>query len=122
MQREHRPSSDAASMRQSSLSFETGHVDLEVIEAIFDAAVNVFTEYSHQEAAKTALAVMTYQSVGGEQYTTVKNDFPGLSAKDRIKSEKALATLGKSSRKEKQPLQMFLLRSREHCRANNQQS
>lgn len=67
---------------------QKGHVDLEVIEAIFDAAVKVFSEYSHHEAAKTALAVLTYQAVGGEQYTTVKNEFPGLSAKDRVKSEK----------------------------------
>jgi hypothetical protein len=31
------------------------HVDLEVIEEIFDAVVKVFSEYSHHEAAKTAL-------------------------------------------------------------------
>ena len=78
---------------------QKGHVDLEVIEAIFDAAVKVFSEYSHHEAAKTALAVLTYQAVGGEQYTTVKNEFPGLSAKDRVKSEKLCATLGKTSKK-----------------------
>jgi hypothetical protein len=73
--------------------------DLEVIEAIFDATVEVFSEYSHHEAAKTALAVLTYQAAGGDRYTTVKNDFPGLSAKDRVKSEKALTTLGKASTK-----------------------
>jgi hypothetical protein len=75
------------------------HVDLEAIEAIFDAAVGVFTEDSRQEAARTALAVLTYQPPGGERYMTVKNDFPGLGADDRTKSEKALAALGKASKK-----------------------
>ena len=78
---------------------QNGHIDLEVIETIFDAAVEVFSEYSRQEAAKTALSVLTYQAPGGNRYTTVKNDFPGLSAKDRVKSEKALTTLGKASKK-----------------------
>src|SRR5262249_7708127 len=76
-------------------------VDLEVIETIFDAAAEVFSEYSHHEAAKTALAVLTYQVPGGERYTTVKNGFPGLSARDRIKSEKALTALGRASKKRK---------------------
>ena len=59
-------------------------VDLEVIETIFDATVEVFSEYSNHEAAKTALSVLTYQAPGGDRYTTVKNDFPGLGAKDRL--------------------------------------
>ena len=75
------------------------HVDLEVIEAILDAAVKVFADYSHQEAATTALAVLTYQPPGGERYMTVKNDFPGLCARDRVKSETALAALGRTSKK-----------------------
>jgi ATP sulfurylase len=45
------------------------HADLEVIKTIFDTAVEVFSEYSHHEAAKTAIAVMTYQAPGGERYT-----------------------------------------------------
>jgi hypothetical protein len=77
------------------------YIDLEVIEAIFDGAVEVFSEYSHHEAAKTALAVLTYQVAGDERYPTVKNEFPGLSAEDRIKSEKALTALGKASKKRK---------------------
>jgi hypothetical protein len=76
-------------------------VDLEVIETILDAAVEVFSEYPDQEAAKTALAVLTYQAPGGERYTTVKNDFPSLNARDRIKSEKALNALGKASKNRK---------------------
>lgn len=46
-----------------------------------------------------ALAVMMYQPCGGERYMTVKNDFPALSAGDRVKSEKALAALGKATNK-----------------------
>src|SRR5262249_49158518 len=64
-------------------------------------AAEVFSEYSHHEAAKTALAVLTYQVPGRERYTTVKNGFPGLSARDRIKSEKALTALGRASKKRK---------------------
>jgi hypothetical protein len=70
-------------------------VDTEVIEAIFDAAVSVFTEYSQEEAAKTALAVLTYQLPGGQQYLTVRNDFAALSMADRIKAEKVLTAVGK---------------------------
>ena len=78
---------------------QNGHIDLEVIETIFDAAVEVFSEYSRQEAAKTALSVLTYQAPGGDRYTTVKNDFPGLSAKERVKSEKCSHNSGIASKK-----------------------
>ena len=77
------------------------HVDLEVIETIFDTAVEVFSEYSRHEVAKTALGVLMHQPPGGGRYMTVKNDFLGLSAKDQIKSEKALTALGKVSKKRK---------------------
>jgi hypothetical protein len=75
------------------------YIDLEVIETIFHTAVEVFSKHAHTEAANTALAVLTYQPSDGERYMTVKNDFPCLSAKDRVKSEKALTALGKASKK-----------------------
>jgi hypothetical protein len=101
-------------------------VDLEVIETIFDAAVEVFLEYSRQEAAKTALAVLTYQPSSGERYTTVKNDFSGLSAWDRTKSEKALTALGKASKKRRTTASDVFatlagaLRSKQQAKVNSQ--
>lgn len=74
-------------------------IDLEVIETIFDAALEVFSKYSRHEAARTGLAVLMYQPPGGEQYATVKNDFPGLSAEDQIKAKRALMVLGRASKK-----------------------
>jgi hypothetical protein len=78
---------------------QEGYIDLEVIETIFDATVEVYSKYSHHEAAKTALAVLTYEPPCGERYMTVKNDFQCLGTKDRIKSEKTLTALGKASEK-----------------------
>ena len=77
---------------------QKGHVDLEVIEAIFDAAVKVFSEYSHHEAAKTALAVLTYQAVGGEQYATIKNRF-SRSQRERPVNREKLSQTGKTCKK-----------------------
>jgi hypothetical protein len=101
-------------------------VDLEVIETIFDSAVEVFSDYSHQEAAKTALAVLTYQAPGADRYTTVKNDFPGLSAKDRVKSEKALTALAKASKERRTSASDVFaalagaLRSKQSTKSNSQ--
>ena len=109
-------------MRQLSLSFKRGHVDLKVIETIFDAAVEVFSEYSHQEAAKTALAVLTYQAPGGEQYTTVKNDFPGLSAKDDQIRKGSRSSRKSLQEKEQQLLPTVFAALAGALQSNNQQS
>ena len=72
------------------------HIDLEVIEAVFDIAVEIFSAYPRHEPAQTALAALTDQLGGSERYPKIKIDFSALNARDRIKAEKNVAALGQA--------------------------
>jgi hypothetical protein len=73
------------------------HIDLETLEEIFDVVVKSFESYADEEAAKTALAVLTYVPPGGKQYRTVQNSFSGLSMEDQRECENEIRLLARSS-------------------------
>ena len=70
------------------------HIDLEVIEAVFDIAVEIFSAYPRHEPTQTALAALTDQL--GSRHPKIKIDFSALNARDRIKAEKNVAALGQA--------------------------
>jgi hypothetical protein len=71
-------------------------IDLEVIEAIFDATVATFTKFPKEEAAKTALRLMCGKSPDGKRTVVIKSDYSVLGDACQRKAENAIVAIGKS--------------------------
>src|SRR3974390_2587128 len=71
------------------------HVDLELIDEIFDAAVIAFSKFPETEAAKTALGIMCGKSSTDKPLVLIKEDYSALRSIDQRNAEKAIAKLAR---------------------------
>jgi hypothetical protein len=71
-------------------------VDLEVMEAIFDAAKTSFAKYCEEEPAKTALAALGTLVEDGVHRSALKVEFESLPSASHLRMETALSELATS--------------------------
>ena len=74
-------------------------VDLEIIDAIFDAVAKVFFEFPEEESATTALRVMCGLPPDHDHDIVIKSDFSVLDNIYQRKAEKAITTIAEASNK-----------------------
>ena len=74
-------------------------VDLEIIDAIFDAVAKVFFEFPEEESASTALRVMCGLPPDHDHVIVIKSDFSVLDNAYQRKAEKAISAIAEASNK-----------------------
>jgi hypothetical protein len=72
-------------------------IDLEVIDAIFDAAVAAFEEFPNAEASRTALREMCDRTPDRDRVVVIKSEYEAVGVAYQRKAEEAIAVLASSS-------------------------